>query len=197
MQPVHSILIFILLGGLIGLDGYAVSPGILMLAHRLDAFGDVTRHNWTAQREVTQRIVQLDPNDKVVLIGYSGGGFAITQIADELNSNPPRKIDLLIAYDPSPTWSMASLGNNVAKAICYCNTSPLMLGLGGAQLRGQSVETVPISEQHLAVQFDESLHKRTIAEIEKLAKSEAGKSEAGKSEVGKSEVGKSERGNKR
>jgi len=31
------------------------------------------------------------------------------------------------------------------------------------------VETVPISEQHLAVQFDESLHKRTIAEIEKLA----------------------------
>ena len=184
--------VFILLGGLIGLDGYAVSPGILMLAHRLDAFGDVTRHNWTAQREVTQRIVQLDPNDKVVLIGYSGGGFAITQIADELNSNPPRKIDLLIAYDPSPTWSMASLGNNVAKAICYCNTSPLMLGLGGAQLRGQSVETVPISEQHLAVQFNESLHKRTIAEIEKLAKSEVGKSEAGKSEVGKSE-----RGNKR
>jgi hypothetical protein len=172
--------VFILLGGLIGLDGYAVSPGILMLAHRLDAFGGVTTHNWTAQREVTHRIAQLDPNDKVVLIGYSGGGFAITQI------------DLLIAYDPSPTWSMASLGKNVAKAICYCNTSPLMLGLGGAQLRGQSVETVPISEQHLAVQFDESLHKRTIAEIEKLAKSEAGKSEAGKSEVGKSE-----RGNKR
>ena len=189
--------VFILLGGLIGLDGYAVSPGILMLAHRLDAFGDVTRHNWTAQREVTHRIAQLDPNDKVVLIGYSGGGFAITQIADELNSNPPRKIDLLIAYDPSPTWSMASLGKNVAKAICYCNTSPLMLGLGGAQLRGQSVETVPISEQHLAVQFDESLHKRTIAEIEKLAKNEAGKSEAGKSEAGKSEVGKNERGNKR
>jgi hypothetical protein len=171
--------VFILLGGLIGLDGYAVSPGILMLAHRLDAFGDVTTHNWTAQREVTHRIAQLDPNDKVVLIGYSGGGFAIT------------------AYDPSPTWSMASLGKNVAKAICYCNTSPLMLGLGGAQLRGQSVETVPISEQHLAVQFDESLHKRTIAEIEKLAKSEAGKSEAGKSEAGKSEVGKSERGTKR
>jgi hypothetical protein len=59
-----------------------------------------------------------------------------------------------------------------------------MLGLGGAQLRGQSVETVPISEQHLAVQFDESLHKRTVAEIEKLAKSEAGKSEAGKNERG-------------
>jgi hypothetical protein len=47
-----------------------------------------------------------------------------------------------------------------------------MLGLGGAQLRGQAVETVPISEQHLAVQFDETLHKRTIAEIEKLVGAE-------------------------
>jgi pimeloyl-ACP methyl ester carboxylesterase len=163
-----KVLIFILLGGLIGPDGYAVSPGIIRLAHRLDALGEVTTHNWTAQRDVTERIANLDANDKVVLIGYSGGGFAITQIAEELNGKEPHKIDLLIAYDPSPAWSMKSLGKNVAKAICYCNTSPLMLGLGGAQLRGQSVEIVPISEQHLAVQFDESLHKRTIAEVEKL-----------------------------
>ena len=56
-----------------------------------------------------------------------------------------------------------------AKAICYCTSRPLMLGLGGAQLRGQSVKTVPKSEQHLAVQFDASLHNRTIAEVEKLA----------------------------
>ena len=63
---------------------------------------------------------------------------------------------------------MRSLGKNVAKAICYCNSMPFMLGLGGARLRGESVETVPIFEQHLAVQFDESLHQRTIAEIEKL-----------------------------
>jgi hypothetical protein len=161
--------VFILLGGLIGFDGYAVSPGILLLAHRLEAFGEVTTYNWGSQREVTQRVANLNPNDKVVLIGYSGGGFAITEIADELNRKEPHKIDLLIAYDPSPAWSMRSLGKNVAKAICYCNSSPLMLGLGGAQLRGQSVEIVAISKQHLAVQFDESLHKRTIAEIEKLA----------------------------
>ena len=169
--------IFILLGGLIGVDGYAVSPGILMLAHRLKAFGAVTTHNWTAREKVARSIAQLDPGHKVVLIGYSGGGFAITQIADELDGDPPRKIDLLIAYDPSPAWSMSSLGRNVDKAICYCNSSPLMLGLGGAQLRGQAVETVPISEQHLAVQFDQSLHKRTIAEIEKLAKADPPKSE--------------------
>ncbi len=161
--------VFILLGGLVGLDGYAVSPGILMLAHRLEAFGEVKTYTWGSQREVRERIANLGPDEKVVLIGYSGGGFAITEVADELNRREGHKVDLLIAYDPSPAWSMRSLGNNVAKAICYCNSSPLMLGLGGAQLRGQSVEVVPISQQHLAVQFDESLHKRTIAEIEKLA----------------------------
>ena len=161
--------VFIVLGGLTGPDGYAVSPGMLTLAYRLTPFGQITTYRWTSHREVTRDIAHLDPNDKIVLIGYSGGGFAITRVADQLNRNRPRKIDLLIAYDPSPTWSMKSLGSNVAKAICYCNSMPFMLGLGGAELRGESVETIPIYEHHLAVQFDEGLHGRTIAEIEKLA----------------------------
>ena len=163
-----NLFIYILLGGLVGVDGYAVSPGILMLARRLEAYGDVTIRPWSAQRDVTYRVAALKPNDKVVLIGYSGGGFAITQIADELNGKHGHKVDLLVAYDPSPIWSMRALGKNVGKAVCYCNSMPLMLGLGGAELRGQSVENVPISQQHLAVQFDESLHQKTIAEIEKL-----------------------------
>jgi pimeloyl-ACP methyl ester carboxylesterase len=164
-----KVFIFIVLGGFIGFDGYAVSPGILLLAHRLDALGDVTTYNWSSQRDVIQRIANLNPSDKVVLIGYSGGGFAITHIAEDLNRNPPHKIDLLIAYDPSPTWSMKSIGKNVVKAICYCNDSPLFLGMGGAKLTGSTVEIVNISEPHPVVQFDESLHKRTIAEVEKLA----------------------------
>jgi pimeloyl-ACP methyl ester carboxylesterase len=164
-----NVFIFILLGGFVGVDGYAVSPGILLLAHRLGAFGDVSTYTWSAQRAVTERIASLDPNDKVVLIGYSGGGFAITHIAEDLNGNPPHKIDLLIAYDPSPTWSMKSIGKNVARAICYCNDSPLFLGMGGAKLIGATVEIVNISEPHPVVQFDEGLHKRTIAEVEKLA----------------------------
>jgi pimeloyl-ACP methyl ester carboxylesterase len=164
-----KVFIFIVLGGFIGFDGYAVSPGILLLAHRLEALGDVTTYNWSSQRDVIQRIANLNPSDKVVLIGYSGGGFAITHIAEDLNRNPPHKIDLLIAYDPSPTWSMKSIGKNVVKAICYCNDSPLFLGMGGAKLTGSTVEIVNISEPHPVVQFDQSLHKRTIAEVEKLA----------------------------
>ena len=165
-----KLFVFIMLGGFVGIDGYAVSPGILLLAHRLSTFGDVSTHNWSSQSDVVQRIASLDPNDKVVLIGYSGGGFAITRVAEELNGNPGHRIDLLIAYDPSPTWSMRSLGRNVVRAICYCNDLPLFLGMGGAKLTGaNTVEVVNISEPHPVVQFDERLHKRTIAEVEKLA----------------------------
>jgi len=161
--------IFIMLGGLVGYDGYAVSPGILLLAHRLSSFGEVSTFNWSAEREVVERVAGLDPGDKVALIGYSGGGFAITHVAEDLNGKAPRKIDLLIAYDPSPTWSMKALGRNVARAICYCNDTPLFFGLGGGRLKGASVEVVDISVPHVAVQFDERLHQRTIAEVEKLA----------------------------
>ncbi len=137
-----KVFIFILLGGFVGPDGYAVSPGILVLAHRLRTLGEVSTHNWSARDDVTQQIAALSPNDKVVLIGYSGGGFAITEVAQDLDRNPPHKVDLLIAYDPSPTWSVKSIGNNVARAICYCNDLPLFFGMGGAKLRGSNVETV-------------------------------------------------------
>jgi pimeloyl-ACP methyl ester carboxylesterase len=166
-----KVFIFILLGGFVGPDGYAVSPGILILAHRLQSLGEVSTHNWSAREDVTRRIAALSPSDKVVLIGYSGGGFAITEVAQDLDRKPPHKVDLLIAYDPSPAWSVKSIGNNVARAVCYCNDLPLFFGMGGAKLRGSNVETVPITEPHPVVQFDERLHRRTIAEVEKLAAS--------------------------
>jgi hypothetical protein len=40
--------------------------------------------------------------------------------------------------------------------------------MGGAKLKGSTVEIVNISEPHPVVQFDERLHKRTIAEVEQL-----------------------------
>jgi len=166
-----KVFIFLLLGGLVGPDGYAVSPGMLILAQRLASFGEVSTHLWSAPDDVWQRIAALSPADKVVLIGFSGGGFAITEVAEALDRNPGHKVDLLIAYDPSPTWSGKSIGKNVARAICYCNDLPLFFGLGGGELKGSNVENVSIAMPHPVVQFDERLHRRTIAEVEKLAAS--------------------------
>jgi hypothetical protein len=79
-------------------------------------------------------------------------------------------IDLMVAYDPSPTWQMEPLRANVDLAVCYYNLSPMMLGLGGGQLTGsaQKIVTIEISEQHLAVQFDAALHARTVAFVQEL-----------------------------
>ena len=76
-----KVFIFLLLGGFVGPDGYAVSPGILILAHRLRTFGEVSTHNWSARDDVTQRIAALAANDKVVLIGYSLGGLLAPRAA--------------------------------------------------------------------------------------------------------------------
>jgi hypothetical protein len=57
--------VFLVLGGLTGPDGYAVSPGMLTLAYRLTPFGQITTYRWTSQREVTRDIAHLDPNDKI------------------------------------------------------------------------------------------------------------------------------------
>jgi hypothetical protein len=41
--------------------------------------------------------------------------------------------------------------------------------LGGGRLVGKTkIETLTISEQHLAVQFDRSLHARTVATVKAL-----------------------------
>ena len=46
----------------------------------------------------------------------------------------------------------------------------LFFGMGGAKLTGaNTIEVVNISEPNPVVQFDERLHGRTIAEVEKLA----------------------------
>jgi hypothetical protein len=48
-----------------------------------------------------------------MVIGYSGGGSRATWLAN-LPAKP--KIDLMVLYDPSPTWQMKAIYANVKKA---------------------------------------------------------------------------------
>jgi hypothetical protein len=71
---------------------------------------------------------------------------------------------------------MQPIGRNVKKSICYCNTRkmwvpPFYIGrraIGGGVVRGSNVTRIYIRQQHLAVQFNKSLHRRTIREIRVL-----------------------------
>ena len=76
----------------------------------------------------------------------------------------------MILYDPSPTWSMMPIQDNVKRAICYRNVTPLFFGLGGGVLVGKNtrIETIDIFEHHLLVQTDSTLHQRTIEEVKRV-----------------------------
>lgn len=122
------------------------------------------------------RDAQLTPRGtKLVLIGYSGGGMSETYLAQNKYCKNV-KIDLLIAYDPSPSWNMQRLGYNVKDALCYCNTMkmwipPFFMGsraIGGGQLKGPTVRKIMIRQLHLAVQYNQVLHNRTVWEVKQL-----------------------------
>ena len=126
--------------------------------------------------KVAYEISRLPLEDKKVLIGYSGGGSRAIWAA---NSLAYVKIDLLVLYDPSPTWQMTPINANVAKVICYHNRAPDLsipfigaLGGGLATLatgnRATNLLVRNISEPHLDVQDDQALHAATIQAIKDL-----------------------------
>jgi pimeloyl-ACP methyl ester carboxylesterase len=69
----------------------------------------------------------LPKDDLVIVIGYSGGGSRATWLAN-LPAKP--KIDLMVLYDPSPTWQMKAIYANVKKALCYRNNHAFLFWIG-------------------------------------------------------------------
>lgn len=159
--------VFVLLGGLVGPDGYVMNPGLYSLASRIAKLSNdiqVSTHVWSDWQKVAKEITQTKLPTKVILVGFSGGGSRSTYIQNNVAMAP---IDLIIGYDPSPVWQCLPIRMNVKRAICYHNNMPLMFGLGGGKFVGPQVETVEFSQQHMLVQFNESLHQRTLREIAK------------------------------
>jgi hypothetical protein len=160
--------VYVLLGGLAGVDGYVDSQGMLLLAGRIATipYTWVETYPWRDWVTAANR-VWARKNVRVAVVGYSGGGSRATWLA---NSVLHKDIDLIVTYDPSPKWQMQNLPPNVKKAITFENQVPFIFGLGGGELTGPNVKHYLIQEEHLLVQFDERLHKITLDAIEELAK---------------------------
>jgi hypothetical protein len=162
--------VYVLLGGIVGRDGYLDSNWMLVLAGRIAQIPHtvVESYIWADWVSAANSIWALpSKNTKVVVVGYSGGGSRATWLA---NSILHKTIDLIVTYDPSPGWQMLNLPPNVNMAITFQNQTPHFFGLGGGVLTGPNVERFLIAEEHLAVQFDERLHQITLQAIEKLAR---------------------------
>ena len=169
--------VYLLLGGLNSTDGWVTSAGMFGLRSSLAALPDVevTTYEWASLKKAADDIASLPQDDIVIVIGYSGGAAKATWLAnsyfgDANNVMPRPRIDLMVLYDPSPTWMTMPIHDNVQRAICYRNVTPLFFGLGGAALVGKNtrIETVDISEPHVLVQMNGALHQRTIDEVKNI-----------------------------
>ena len=160
-------------------DGWATSAGMFGLRSSLAVLPDVevTTYEWASFKKALDDIALLPKDDIVIVIGYSGGGAKATWVANGYfggsypkDALPRPRIDLMILYDPSPTWSMMPIQDNVKRAICYRNITPLFFGLGGGVLVGNNtqIDTIDIFEHHWLVQMDSTLHQRTIKEVKNV-----------------------------
>lgn len=169
--------VYLLLGGLVSSDGYVTSSGMLRVRSLIqESIPGVIFNTYVWGDFVECHTDMMEhQEDKIAVIGYSGGGTRATWVAngyygDSSHYLPKPKIDLMVLYDPSPTWQMMPVGDNVKRAVNFYNEMPLMLGLGGGILEGPNVLTIPISMQHLIVQASEDLHQRTLKFIKELVK---------------------------
>lgn len=145
---------------LMGQGGRLTSPGIVSLSSRLGQHGAMTLHSWD-DAGVIPAINQT--KGTVAVVGYSLGANAIGHIG----AHSDRWIDLGVAYDPSRLSPLVNNGVQYApqfkRVLCYQNVGAWFFG--GAGYAGRNVETTKVNTFHLAIQFDEMLHAKTIAAI--------------------------------
>lgn len=162
----------LLMGGLFSTDGVITSVGMNTLFSMLEKLPNtmVKSYLWGNIEGAYRDIKNQQPSDKTAVIGYSGGGMSASWLA---NTPYNLNMDLMVLYDPSPSWNIKPIGPNVKKAICYHNKSqmfiPFVGWIGGGVLKGPQVETIDIDQNHLAVQFNQDLHSKTVEYVRALA----------------------------
>ena len=152
-----------------GQGGVITSPGIRALGKRIrDAGHEIAFYGSRRPDLVEADIRQLDASAKIAIIGYSLGGNYAAWAADAVY---PRAIDLVVAYDPTVNAPIKPLRENVKRALCFRQTGYLLTSalFGRGVLVGPQVEVINATNDHLLVQFDEALHRRTLAAIGAIA----------------------------
>ena len=172
MKTAH---VFILLGGMFGGGpSVAVNEGMDALAFQLGRIPGVkvTSYPWAEYERIAVDHVQ-DGTSELVVIGYSGGGWKATVLANE---HPGILINLMgAAYDPSPAWSMQSViparmscGRSAITTPRRCSAI-LAAVYCAASILGRSPSRRSISRRNIcSVQNDQRLHEQTIAAVKAL-----------------------------
>ena len=140
------------------------SGGMVQLAARIRSTwpkAKVTEHVWrTGIAAIVPDIKAQALDEKIILVGYSLGANDVTMIANRAGL---RTIDLAVCYDPSVKGVVEQPGQNIKRLLLYHNVS--VEPIGHAIFTGSMVERSDIQTSHLAVDYSEELHQKTLAAI--------------------------------
>jgi hypothetical protein len=154
-----------------GWFGRLFSVGMAQLADRLRPYGKTTYHAWN-DVGVIPTINELAPDEwAVAVVGFSLGANQLGWISNFVN----RQMQLGIAYDPSKQSPLVrhvgdkfvQTARRFDRLLCYYHPDAWVYG--GSTYAGPNVETIVVNGPHLLMMFNESLHRRTVAEIAILA----------------------------
>lgn len=170
--------LYIILGGFVpGPDGYLTSAGLHILRWQLAREfpkATIQTYQWSSWQKAELDMAG-NQDEKIGATVFSGGGSRFSWIGYYY---PHTRIDVATLYDPSPKWQMKPITHSaIQRCISFENSLPLFGGLGGGKLVGRpgQIEVVPIAIPHMFVQFDQSLHDRTIHEFKVLESANDGR----------------------
>lgn len=150
-----------------GQGGRITSGGMVSLASSIKQIPNtvVSIHPWKYPNIIARDIKRLSSSTKIAIVGYSLGANATTWVSKAVY---PRKVDLIVAYDPSIYSIVTPAPRNVVRGVLYHNNGRSMLG--HAVIPGPQMVTVEVSQGHLSVDYNRNLHQRTLTELRRLTR---------------------------
>ena len=150
--------IYVIWGGVFGLDGVVTSEGLITMQNQLHIFGPVKGYLQQWSYSCAQDIFnECAERDLSILIGYSGGVPMVSRICNDPLKRKKQRIDLLVNIDGSPAGNIQTVGSNVKKIVNVYDPKPWIFG--GGVVRGAPSTDYKINIPHLAFQASSAVRK--------------------------------------
>lgn len=150
-----------------GQGGIVTSRGFLSLSRQIRRLDRSRVHielmNWRWWANLPGKVQRDGRSKEIIIIGYSLGANATTWVSNQLLW---RRINLMVAYDPSIYAPTRPALLNVSRMLVYHNNGPSVFG--HAYINGFNVETTEISMPHLEVENNQSLHRLTLNAVSRV-----------------------------
>lgn len=164
--------IYVIWGGVVGIDGVFTSAGLVTLQSRLKQFGPVKSYLQQSSYRCADDIYkECSSEDISVLIGYSGGSVMATRICNDPLAKQNQTVNLLVNIDGSPPSNLQVVHNNVKRIINIFDPNAWMFG--GGRVTAGSKGVVPVQDYrlnipHLAFQASKTVNDIIVNAVKDL-----------------------------